>query len=213
MKDLDLNLANASRHLVRIETANSSGIGFFVGTNTQRDMCAFATASALITDADRDGGQIVLKNTDSMVALNSKDRIIYIDTIMKTAVLFMCANSINLPTKSLHFDLRYASASLVGNNASWFGYDYKAEYGPYNGKIKETRPYNVLGTREIRYCIAVSSESQTLVEGGPLITINPDNDSPSLIGCILAQTQEPKAKLLVAADLYYIDQIIRMTWP
>ncbi|MBD3262658.1 MAG: serine protease [Candidatus Altiarchaeales archaeon] len=110
-------------HVVKILTPRGSGTGFLCVYARNKELCGIATAAHVISHSHQWEEPIRIKHyvSGKTVLLRERDRAIYINTNLDTAVILFVKGELPLPSETLKF-IPEKKHLRIGNTIGWVGF-------------------------------------------------------------------------------------------
>jgi len=196
--------------IVKIETPDGQGTGFFIGYNEPRTWALIATARHVVEEADRWLQPIRIHNIPQkkVVLLQEPDRVIIHDPARDgdTTIIFALADKVSalqFPQQPVEF-ISAGNVLRVGVEVAWLGYP---------GITRNTLCFfsgNISARHSEMPAYYIDGVSIAGVSGGPVFYV--DNDRPKLIGSIsgYARREATMPGLCVAHDVSHLQRTVEV---
>jgi hypothetical protein len=136
-------IAEVSARVVHVECPNSSRTGFLAFYNADGSWCAIATAAHVVSYADNWQQPIRIKNELGSITLQPDSRVVYIDQLRDSAVVFFFKHNLQIPQEPIK--LRPLNSPCnTGTPLGWLGYPAIAPNTLcfFSGRVSATHPSN-----------------------------------------------------------------------
>lgn len=203
----DKAIKTITPHVVKIETPTGYGTGFLAFYNYDRTWCGIATAAHVVGRADEWQQPIRIRHEDSEPKfLKEEDRVIFVDHINDSAVVFFVKGNLKLPESPIGL-LPTDARCDIGIDIGWLGYP---------GIEQNTLCFfagTVSARQAARKAYLIDGVAINGVSGGPVFhCIDSEHESVQIIGCVSAYhanraTGEALPGLLRAQDVTHFNAV------
>ncbi len=203
-------IADIQPSIVKIETPDGHGTGFFIGYNVERTWALIATAGHVIETADQWLQPIRIHNVKEQktVLLQESGRVIFPDNSVDgdTTIIFAPLDKVsvlNLPEKPIGF-IESGKVLKIGVDVGWLGYPGIARNTLcfFSGTISARR-----GSSRAYFIDGVSVPG---VSGGPVFYVETGENEPRFVGSISGYQSPDRSALglCVAHDVSHLQSIV-----
>jgi hypothetical protein len=195
-------------YIVRIETPDGGGTGFFCGYNEDRTFCLVATALHVVDNCNEWQQPLRVRGSDfnQQVFLKEGDRVIFTDQSTDSAVIAFQFGELDFPEDLIRFR-SIKSPIDIGAGVGWLGYPGIASgnlcffSGSVSARLEERKAYLIDG-------VAING-----VSGGPVMYAT-NASGVEFVGIVSAYrpnrlTGDTLPGLLIAQDVSHFHDVIQ----